>query len=533
MPLQRAPLTIALAALWLHLVVAVAAAGLPPPRFLPGQPMVVGQQVLMIWAPVPGAAAYHVYVNNERVANVTANQHLAQLPSESGSYRFQVAAVDAGGVEGERSEPGIVQVRKLQTPKHLTALPRDSDAAIGLVWDRVEGAVIYNVFRTRQGQERSLLASVQSESFKDATVEAGAAYTYWVTARDVSGMESPASEPATATGPTAQKEVRREIVFRALPTREAVSVGAIGDLPLSQVSYLGVGPRGRVWVVTPRTRQIHVLDGEGLPVASLGPWSFTETGFEFLPHKLDFGPDGRLYVSDAINGVLACIETDGTFLWARGIIAPPANMKNVWGDFPEHMASLPPTPSAVLCLEKEIWLTDQRFQLVYRFDYGGDLLGYVTTYQKQGETIRLSGVGELLRLGEDRYLATFPLSHKAIVVDAAWHLQLEVGTEVRGYIGGFVGIHGAAVWPDGGILLTDPAVGTLQVFDAATGAYRYHVSGPNAQRDPGYAQRADLPVRKPHFAAPDAEGRVWLYDAGSKRIVALRRAGQVTPPFEQ
>ncbi|GAB4279754.1 MAG: hypothetical protein Kow0092_35500 [Deferrisomatales bacterium] len=521
-------------ALWLGMcLLAASTAGAAPsaPRFLPGQPMVVGEQILLMWAPVPGATSYVVYQNGRPLGRVDGPRHMIPLPSEPGEYRYQISGVDARGDEGERSEPGFVKVRRLARPRNGIAYPDPASRTIGLVWDKVEGAVIYNVYRSSGSDPRRLLASVQDQLYKDGDVQPGVEYTYVITAKNLAGLESAPSEAISAlwTPPQAPHQ-RKEPVFRALPTTPVLSVDDVDGTPLDQVSHLAVGPEGRVWVVTPRSRQIHVLDQTGNPVATFGPYDFDKTGVAFLPHKLAFGRDGHLYVTDAINAILACIGPGGTFLWARGILPPPPSADEVWEEFPERMKSLPATPSSVLCLDDEIWVTEQRFQILYRFDYAGNFLGYLCAFTRDGEQVRFPGIGELAALPGNRVLITFPLSHWAGVFDRELVLRQEIGADAKSFVGGFVGIHGAFPLPGSEVLLTDPAVGSLQVFDAASGEYRYHLSGPSPRRDPRYAQRADLPVRKPNMGVRDPTGQYWVYDAAARRLVVLRQSGQLSPP---
>jgi hypothetical protein len=185
-----------------------------------------------------------------------------------------------------------------------------------------------------------------------------------------------------------------------------------------------------------------------------------------------------------------------------------------------------------MCLADEVWVTDQRFQIVYRFNYQGDLLGFVSHVKRDGKPARLPVVGELLDLGKDGILVTLPLSHKAWVVDRELNLRAEIGGG-RGLLGGFVGIHGAVRWGAKELLLTDPAVASVQAFDLATGGYLYHLSGTEPRPDPKRRYRADFPVRNPMLAAADGNGgRLWLFDGYERRLLALAMAGdavRVTP----
>jgi len=73
------------------LVLALAMAGaaeaaLPAPKFMPGFPMLAGPQVILMWAPVPGATKYNIYLNGKKIAAVTAIQHNSNTAHRCGSY---------------------------------------------------------------------------------------------------------------------------------------------------------------------------------------------------------------------------------------------------------------------------------------------------------------------------------------------------------------------------------------------------------------------------------------------------------------
>ncbi|MDF1554094.1 MAG: hypothetical protein P1P84_13575 [Deferrisomatales bacterium] len=502
------------------------------PRFLPGQPMVVGDQVLMMWGPVPGAAQYAVFHNGREIARVASNQYLGVLPKEPGEHRFQVAAVTAVGVLGLPGEPGVIRVRHIGKPGGVIARASTATGSIDLIWNKVEGALIYNVYRSRPGQDRQLVASVQEETFKDAQVAGGEEYTYEITAKDLSGQEGPRSAAVGATLVAGMKQAEDRVVFRALPTTEVFSLtyrrppSRTGHLPGHRAGPqpLGGGPEAAHHPQPGRQRRAAL---------HLGPVPVRGHRVPADPPETGPRPGGKTYVSDAINGVLACLDPQGVLLWARGIPTPPVTQRELWEEFPEHMKSQLATPSSVLCREGELWITDQRFQLIYRLDYQGKVLGHITHYLQDGERLRLPGVGELFALEKTgATLLTFPLSHRAVAVDEGAKVVARFGGQVRGYMGGFVGIHGVSPWEEGKVLLTDPAVASLQVFDAASGRYLYHISGPEPRPDPVYAQRADLPLRKPNLAMRAGDGKLWVYDAATRRISVRRMSGVATPPLD-
>ena len=169
------------------------------------------------------------------------------------------------------------------------------------------------------------------------------------------------------------------------------------DIPTNDISLANA-----IWVVLPREREIHAMNASGMVVSSLGPDKIDSAGKGFIPHKMDLAPDGRLVVSDARNGMVACFNRKGDLLWSRRLDSPSPDEKSVWEGFPPGMKGLSPTPSSVLVFPGEIWVTDQRLQLIYRLSMEGDLRGYITHYRKGGDTWRLRRVGELVAAGGKR-----------------------------------------------------------------------------------------------------------------------------------
>ena len=120
-------------ALGVLLVVAVVACGLvlpqsasaapPAPNWLPGQPMLAGNQIIAMWLPVPGATKYILYMNGEKIAESPANQFMGLAPEKGGEYKYQVRAVDGSGAEGPLSKPGTIKIVLITPPTELMVRP--------------------------------------------------------------------------------------------------------------------------------------------------------------------------------------------------------------------------------------------------------------------------------------------------------------------------------------------------------------------------------------------------------------------------
>ena len=57
-----------------------ASAALPAPNWLPGQPILAGNQIIAMWLPVPGAVKYNVYLDGNKIFESPGNQYMGLAP---------------------------------------------------------------------------------------------------------------------------------------------------------------------------------------------------------------------------------------------------------------------------------------------------------------------------------------------------------------------------------------------------------------------------------------------------------------------
>jgi hypothetical protein len=144
----------------------------PAPNWMPGFPLMAGQQVILMWSPVPGATKYIIYLNGEKMTESAAFQGTIPTPEKSGEYEVTVSAIDGSGTEGPKSQPGMIKIISLEPPKDLFSMI--SQDSIGIRWDRTEGAMIYNVYRAKDvNSEKKLIGSVQDTIFRDKEIVKG------------------------------------------------------------------------------------------------------------------------------------------------------------------------------------------------------------------------------------------------------------------------------------------------------------------------------------------------------------------------
>ncbi len=509
----------------------VAGAAPPAPNFLPGQPMLAGNQVIAMWLPVPGAVKYIVYLNGAKVAELSANQYIAPAPEKAGEYVYEVSAVGATGAEGPKSKPGKITIIKLEPPTDLLARTDRRSKLISLRWSAGTGAVLFNVFRapSKEGPFE-LIASVQAPGHKDPNLEPGT-YYYRVTARDVSGKESaPSDVLEVVLEPPPQVVKKIKIVFQIWPSKETARYEWLGEETIGMVADLKLAPDGReLWLADPGRKAIYVLSvSDGALAAKIGP-------LEFRPVKLDFDDRGTLYVT-GMEGTVNVMSADGTVQETWQMPRPPETNEAIWKRLPAAVKSYGSQGGDVLCRPDEVWVSDQKFQVIERFTYDGEFLGYLYEYTDiTGKKVRFPAVGEMEELPGGRVLVTFPLGHYAVALESDGQGGLKevynIGVATAGFVGGFIGIAGVGFTPDGNLVLTDPGVHTVQVFSVESGRYLYHIGGDEPKEDPRQPGRPLIDFSGLSFAQFTRKGELVLY-AGTEKAIMKRRLvgdGPVAP----
>ena len=496
----------------------------PAPSFLPGQPMLAGNQVILLWVPVAGATRYTIYLNGGKLAEGPANQYMGLGPEAAGEYRYEIAAVDAAGVEGPKSAPGIVRITKLEAPTDLQVRADPDAATISLNWGAPQGAVIYNVFRTQNAAGAySLVGSVQDPSYRDPELKPGS-YYYKISARDILGKESPSSAPVKAVlTEREERESAEPIVMKVQATTELARIDYLGNRKVSQVMCVRVAATtGDLWVLDPLARAIFVVSpSDGALIKTIGP-------LEQQPWMFDFGPNGDLYVT-TVGGSLEVLTAEGDFKARFPLMRPSDSDTSFWEGIPSVTKNYGPSGGAVACAPDEVWVSDQHYGAIEVFDYSGVFRRYIHSYtDKAGKKVRFPAVGELQVLGGGRVLVTFPLAHYAVALDKDLKEVFTIGKRAEGFVGGFIGISGVFVLPDGSLLLTDPGVNSMQMFSGTTGQYLYHLGGLVAEEDPRQPGRPTIDFSGISNAVLTKGDELWLF-AGTEGVLMKRSLSKDGP----
>jgi len=475
------------------------AAEISAPSWMPSSPIMAGAQVILLWLPVPNAVKYNVYMNGKKAGESVGVQFMMPSPTESGEYSIIVVGVDAAGVEGAKSRPGVIKIVTVEPPASIIGRVVDNKAS--LRWDQAKGAMIYNVYRSeKEGGESKLLASVQSDSYTDSAVQPGKAYFYTVTSKDLGGKESGKSKPFRLAIPLPQEVVKvTKVEIKVVPTKPLAESLFLGSKKLQSFGDMKLGLDGFVYVVDGGQKQVLKLDPKSLEVVSVFPSTQEDKDKIRRPSSIGFSSDGRIFLADPGGQKVFVFDAAGKMVSEFPVPAPTD--KEVLENVLPHLRAQGHYPSGIYVDDKDktIWIADPRFCTIYRFDLNGKFLGTLGHGGGNPEE-HLVGPGEIFpdRNGTDLYV-TEPLAHIIKVIDKKdGKVKRVIGRKSSGFIGGFIGMRGVNYDPEGNLVITDSGVHSIQVFDGKTGDYLYHFGDESGTVDPTMKERALLGIEMPN-----------------------------------
>ncbi len=252
-------------------LVAFAATGFaapPPPNWMPGFPMRMATNVMLMWAPIPGATEYKIMraVEGQAPAEVSkgpANNFMdMNVPSDK-TFIYTVVAV-VGGETSAQSAPGKVAGQKpMNPPSNL--LGRATEEGLVMRWNVVDGAAFYNVYKKEKTAANFMLVtSAQEAKYTDTTLQQEKTYQYYVTAVSNMSQESKPSETFEFTVEKAKAKVEiKQFDFKGVQIEKIGEIkGETGYLLNSPVDF-ELDEKNGYFAVTDFNGYIQVFDLQG------------------------------------------------------------------------------------------------------------------------------------------------------------------------------------------------------------------------------------------------------------------------------
>jgi hypothetical protein len=166
-------------------------------------------KVTVSWTAVAGATSYNIYRSfgsngtYSKVGASTTDSYVDTVGA-TGTYYYEVSAVNAGGFESVYSAPTEVAVTAPAVPTGVSASVADMEVTVW--WNAVDGASAYNIYRSFGSTGTSTKVGASASPSYTETVTSVGTYYYEVSAVSSGGLESARSDP-TAVAVTMEIDV--------------------------------------------------------------------------------------------------------------------------------------------------------------------------------------------------------------------------------------------------------------------------------------------------------------------------------------
>jgi sugar lactone lactonase YvrE len=470
-------------------------AALPAPNWMPSSPILAGNQVVLLWAPVPGAVRYVIYMNGKKIQESVSIQAIIGAPEKAGTYEFEIAALDASSAEGARSRPGVIKIIKLTSPTNLQG--RLIGKKVGLNWGPVEGAVLYNVYRsTKKGTGFDLVDSIQDVRWTDSKAQEGKKYYYRVSAKDAGGKESSPSEgimvstvvpEARVTGSSNKVVGLKTRLSFKLTDKDFTLKGIV---KIAEPYDIESSPdRSRYYVSSVHTHSILVLDSEGELVNLFGEKG-EEPGKFRTPKGIGVGPDGRIYVADSSKNEVMVFRPDGSFdrVFAKVV-------RQDW------MNREPSIHDVAVDKSGNVHILEYYHGAVITYNRNGKELSH---FALKGDRPENTGFLPYIKVVGGKFYLADAAKSRVVVTDARGKVLHTVGRQGSGI--GLLAAMGGFDVAGGKIYMCDRQTYLIQVYDLATKKYEYTLANED--------NTAPMPLTGPKTVEVDPERNRILINQG-------------------
>lgn len=396
------------------------------PMWMPGFPMRMATNVMLMWAPIPGATAYNIYRSDKKgelgalLMAAPMNNHMDVNVPLTQTYYYTIRAV-AGGAEGEPSSQGEIVGAKPLDPPEMGGL-LFQDGTLNMRWSGVSGAAFYNLYKSEKKEGPfNLVGSVQDVRFGDTAVEEGKTYYYQVSGVDKLNVEGPKSK-------VAEYEIKK--VVKAAPKKQWKKVEkqvkfvdffyGPDEAPLQNPGLMTIGPDGAtIWYIDQGLKAMS-LEGEFMgevvmPDNYKGDWG--------KANGLSVGKDGDLVTSWAGYQGVRIINGQGDIVTEFKVNFPDEEEYKKLGrekDWEEDKTIRPYLSAVAVDGAGRIWVSETRFKQVYIFGPDGTFIKKLGDPNPRG----LGGYGMahiskmVYHKGSNRIYGVNPSSQMVYVFDA-------------------------------------------------------------------------------------------------------------------
>ncbi len=283
------------------------------------------------WKAVDGAVSYNIYrkagaTDFASIGTTEKTQYFDTDAVKGEKNFYKIAAVGTDGAETLSSEKSVavagVAVGEFKPPVWIGF--RFDAAKVFLNWEKVPGAIAYNVYRSSTpGSGYEVVGNPTRTKYADSDVEQGATYYYVLSALNEEFDETEMSE-------------EREVKCGLSSAELAEQMGLVTKIELEDIPFTFL------FEITESNKRLN------------------------QPVDVAVNSVGDIYITDALNYQVACYDSEGKFKFAFGEQAPNK-------DDPED-GTFNQATSLAIDEANNIWITDMNSGVVQKFTADGKFI---------------------------------------------------------------------------------------------------------------------------------------------------------------
>jgi sugar lactone lactonase YvrE/fibronectin type 3 domain-containing protein len=423
------------------------------------------------WQKIGAGIEYIVYrkadADFERIATTDEDHYFDVDVAPGATYTYKIAIVE-NGVEANSAERSVTIPEDAGgfVPPKWVGMRVDGER-IMLRWDPIPGAVAYNVFRsTTPGEDYEVVGNAPGARYVDRTnLEKGTTYYYVLSALNAEFEE---------TGLSEEKSVKF-----------GVSLAEQQEM---------LAEENRIVLEPVALKQLFTIS-QAVPVGTMNQ-----------PADIAVNSQGMIYVTDTLNGMVHCFESNGRYSHSFGQkIASDDEYEDGGFVFPFTL---------FIDAKDQVYVADVKRNDIQVFSADGRFLRRIRVNTGVGNAaLRPNGIHVL---DDGRIVLTDTGNHRFLITDRNGTIQLSVGT--RGdEKGQFNFPDELTVTPSGTICVVDVINCRVQTFD---------MKGEFLSSFGEVGQSAGTFAR-PKGIAVDERGRIWVSDSMANMIQSFTPEGEV------
>ncbi|MEE9553583.1 MAG: 6-bladed beta-propeller [candidate division Zixibacteria bacterium] len=302
----------------------------------------VNGRVGLKWQDIEGTSEYFVYRQEgagdfEKIDSSEKARYF-DIDIEPGvTYKYKISII---GPDGKEVFSGVksVSIPAAQEgefdPPTWSGLRIDRNSKIMLNWDKVPGAIAYNIYRSSTpGEAYEVVGNSQTSRYADKEgLIHGETYYYVVTALNSDFEETEYSEERNIKFGMSNEEVEAAKATMEKIELEPVNISLLFEIKdaefgvtLLQPSDVYVNSKGDIYVVDVLNFKIRVYDSKGKYRFSFGERSPSQEDpdpatFSY-PFTLFIDKQDQVYVTDILNNNIQVFEENGKFIKEIRVVA--------------------------------------------------------------------------------------------------------------------------------------------------------------------------------------------------------------------